>query len=321
MSLRKLFAGGSNLRHFHTSARKYATVTNPPPLLKRSPSEIARRAGALQLVLTRWGIEAAYLAANAQDETGRIRQSFDALTKAVDESKIARSFTETEQKLMDKQFGSWEPVQDISSYWARWESFGILLWTLRIVDGIPRYHVTFPHELLFQATAIVPAFPATVRDFIEYFSAGEGQKPGHIVSENDLREAINRAEAWYWRARAQIVLDLKESLNGDTEEIKEARRKIPHGLRQILQNIDEAVGAASARATADGLIDESVADDFGVDGTAYRSLRGDQLRDVVDIAEFRLGALSWLTGNDWEFERGELKFIHPLGSLWAPHEE
>lgn len=176
------------------------------------------------MLLTRWGIEAAQSTAQGKDDTGRIAQSYEALCSAIDQSKINRSFTEREQALIDKPLGTWSSVDDVAGQFPRWESFGILLWALRIVDGIPRYHAHFPRELLFQATAIVPAFPHTVGDFIDYFATGEGSKASHIVSDDELRKAINVAEAWVWRQKTQVVLDLKESLKGDSPEVKEARK-------------------------------------------------------------------------------------------------
>ncbi|KAJ3023558.1 hypothetical protein HKX48_002431 [Thoreauomyces humboldtii] len=226
-----------------------------------------------------------------------------------------------EQKLIDAPLGKWDPVVDLAAQSMRWESFGMLLWALKIIDGVPRYHVRFPQELLFQATAIVPAFPATITGFLEFFSTGEGSSsPSHRLEEQEFRGAINTAEAWYWRARAQVVLDLRESLKGDSDDVKEARKKIPSGLKTIMSNMDTALSQASIRASTDGYIEAIVGEDFGVDGTAYRDLDDHMIRDTNDIAENRLAALSWLAGREWDFERGEVAFIHPLGSLWHPQE-
>ncbi|KAI8816240.1 uncharacterized protein EV422DRAFT_623603 [Fimicolochytrium jonesii] len=327
--------------------RTYASVSADPPLLQRSPGEIARRVACTQMMLTRWGIEAAH-ASNGKDEgticfticfgstddrlilfttAGRIETSYQALARAIDESKLDRSFTPQESKLMEKTLGTWSPQEDIVGTLGRWESFGILLWMLRIVDGVPRYHMPFPREVLYEATAIVPAFPTTVATFLEYFTNGEGAKESHRVTEDELRTAINKAEAWYWRARAQVVLDLRESLKGDSEEQKAARKKIPSALHTVMSNLDSALTQASIRATTDHLIDETISvtqpgspemTDFGVDGTPYRALDDHALREANDIAEYRLAALGWLTGREWDFQRGEVPFIHPLGSLWTP---
>ncbi|KAJ3152081.1 hypothetical protein HDU86_005926 [Geranomyces michiganensis] len=275
------------------------------------------------MVLTRWGIEAA-LASRTGSNTPvdpRIAQSHDALARAIDESKLERSFTKSELDLLAKPLGGWRPVEDLASQMLRWESFGTLLWAMRIINGLPKFHVRFPQETLFQATAIVPAFPATVSSFVEYFDSGEGSKPEHIITPEEMRNAVNTAEAWYWRARAQVVLDLKESLEGDSEDIKEARKKIPSALKNVMANLDQALAQASIRASADGYIDEVAGDDFGVDGVPYKKLDDHAIRDLNDISEHRLAALGWMAGRDWDFIKGEVPFIHPLGSLWTPHEE
>ncbi|TPX53779.1 hypothetical protein PhCBS80983_g06159 [Powellomyces hirtus] len=298
-----------------------ATFTSEHPLLKRTPGDIARRVACTQMVLTRWGIEAALTSSQGKGPVDpRIEQSYGALAKAIEESKLSRSFTSVEQELIDKPLGQWSPVDDLASQSMRWESFGTLLWAIKILNSLPKFHVRFSQELLFQSTAIVPAFPTTITSFLQYFDSGEGSKPSHIVTPDELRSAVNTAEAWYWRARAQIVLDLKESLEGDSEDIKAARKKIPSGLKTIMANLDQALSQASIRASADGYIDEIVGEDFGVDGVAYRKLDDHGIRDMSDISEYRLAALSWLCGRDWEFKRGEVPFIHPLGSLWAPEE-
>lgn len=87
-----------------------------------------------------------------------------------------------------------------------------------------------------------------------------------------------------------------------------------------MMNIEQGLQSASARAAAEGFIDQVVDDDFGVDGAAYRKLDDHDMRDLSDIAEYRLAALGWLTGKDWEFKRGEVGWINPMGSLWEPAE-
>ncbi|KAJ3164477.1 hypothetical protein HDU88_005354 [Geranomyces variabilis] len=313
-------------QHAHAANRRnLATFSNTKehPLLQRSPGELARRAACTQMLLTRWGIEAA-LASRTGSNTPidpRIAQSHDALSRAIDESKLTRSFTKSELDLLGKPLGHWRPVEDLASQMLRWESFGTLLWAMRIVNGLPKFHAHFPQEMLFQATAIVPAFPATVTSFVEYFDSGEGSKPEHIITAEEMRNAVNTAEAWYWRARAQVVLDLKESLEGDSEDIKEARKKVPAALKSVMANLESALGQAAARALADGYIDEIVGDDFGVNGVAYKKVDDHGIRDLNDVAEHRLAALGWMAGRDWDFIKGEVPFIHPLGSLWTPQEE
>ncbi|RKO91549.1 hypothetical protein BDK51DRAFT_24900 [Blyttiomyces helicus] len=303
--------------------RPYASISSTnPPLLRKSPVEIARRAASVQIFLTRWGIEAACAQARGKGEDADTRtlQGHQAILDTLAQTAIRESMTAEELRLLGLGLGEWTVGGEIGPLWARWESFGVLLWSLRIINGIPPNATPFPRELLFQSTAIIPAFPNTVTEFIEYFATGHGIKPEHIVEERDLSAAVARAEAWYWRSRAQVVLDLKENLKGDSPEQKEARRKIPSGLRSVMENLDKAISAASQRAASEGYIDEIIEDDFGVDGVAYRALDDHKIRNAAELAQMRLGALGWLCGsNAWEWE-GELQFIHPMGSLWAPSE-
>nr|KAJ3421325.1 Microtubule-associated protein, microtubule dynamics during spindle orientation [Polyrhizophydium stewartii] len=85
-----------------------------------------------------------------------------------------------------------------------------------------------------------------------------------------------------------------------------------HGNKFSPEHGDETRAAVA-------LIAEAVDDDFAVaKGVAYRSLDNHGLRDMERMTESRLAALGWLAGTkQWEFERGEVKFINPLGSLWS----
>ncbi|KAJ3274768.1 hypothetical protein HK104_004021 [Borealophlyctis nickersoniae] len=304
--------------------RHFASITETPPLLKQTPADIATRTACTQLLLTRWGIEAAK--SNLKEEGKadgelRIRQGYDALNESVKQTGIERHFTDRERSLLSKDLGTWSVQEDMAGLMGKWESFGTLLWALRIIDGIPRYHVHFPRELLFKATAIIPAFPHTVTDFLEYFTNGEGSKEHHRVSEQEFSNAVRKAEAWYWRSQAQIVLDLKQSLEGEGPEKDEARRKIPSSLHTVISNLPRAVSLASSRALSEHLIEESAQEDFAVDGVPYGELDDHLIATTAEIAEARMAAFAWLAKVDeWEVKRGEAKFVNPLGSLWTPEE-
>ncbi|KAI8925051.1 hypothetical protein BC831DRAFT_462695 [Entophlyctis helioformis] len=302
--------------------RSLATVTELHGALKRTSREIALRACSTQLLLTRWALEAAALSNTDPAALDRAQAAHQALQEALDKTGAAEHMTEREKLLLAKPFREWDVSTDIVPVQSRWESFGMLVWALRIIKDIPEYPDTFPHEQLYQATAIIPAFPNTIDMFVEYFTSGEGSKESHLVSKEEFEATVNKAEAWYWRSRAQIVLELKQSLQGDGPEQKEARRKVPSGLRVIMENIDKAIGQASQRALADGLITATVDGDFPVGpGRAYKDLDDHALRDMEQMTEARLATLAWLGGiQNWEYEKGEVKFLNPMGSLWTPQE-
>lgn len=55
-------------------------------------------------------------------------------------------------------------------------------------------------------------------------------------------EQIQIGEAWLWRARAQRVLNLKEDLALQTEEVRtEQLKKIPKALKTVMDQIEDAI--------------------------------------------------------------------------------
>ncbi|KAI9207726.1 uncharacterized protein BJ171DRAFT_420818 [Polychytrium aggregatum] len=303
----------------------------------RTPKEIALRVACTQLLLTRWGIEAVVQSNSEKDaQEPRIHESFAALKRSIQEAGMEPWMTAREKSLMEKDLGKWSLEADLAPLVPRWESFGTLLWSLKIADRIPAYYQPFPREHLFQSTAIIPAFPQTIDQFVQYFESGEGSRPSHQVDPEAFAREVNMAEAWFWRSRVQVVLDLKRQLDTSLIEqdttldaatkqerlqaVEQARRKIPSSLRTIMDNIETALEQATARALEDGYISEAIKDDFAVQGRKYTDLSDHDFRDLAEFAEFRLATLAWLHGSqkDWEFERGSVKFISEVGSLWAP---
>jgi hypothetical protein len=93
-----------------------------------------------------------------------------------------------------------------------------------------------------------------------------------------------------------------------------------------MQNIEKAIDLGSKRAFQDKLVLNIKDNDFDVNGVAYKGLDDHQLRDMDERIEARMRALGWLStvpSEDskldwWEMPRGEIPFIHPMGSLWSP---
>ncbi|KAJ2997199.1 hypothetical protein HDV02_005797 [Globomyces sp. JEL0801] len=285
---------------------------------------VALRAACTQLLLTRWALESSHKSLpKTETPDSRGIEAFNTLKKTIDATQIHKFMTAREKSLFEKEYGTWDVVEDLIPVESRWESFGMLLWALRIFRDLPDFYSRFPNEDMYKATAIIPAFPHTIDSFIEYFSSGEGVKPDHFVSQKEFGEAINVAEAWYWRSRSQIVMDLKTSLADGSPESEQAKKKLPPGLKNVMENIEQAISLATDRALADKLITKASKNDFAVfDGIPYSEMDDHSMRDVAVIAENRLAALGWLTGShEWEYVRGELTFINPMGSLFSPEEE
>ena len=74
---------------------------------------------------------------------------------------------------------------------------------------------------------------------------------------------------------------------------------------------------------------QAINGDFGVDGVSYASLDDHKVRDLARVAEARVAALAWMTTSAsassnleiWDYKDGEVGFINPVGSIWAPREE
>lgn len=128
----------------------------PAIQVRRSVKEVAHRAIATQLLLTRWGIEAALYtlptklrdSENADEESKeeeyeRIISGNTSLQLAIDKVLTVDKdiFTKHEAALFEKKVGTWEG-EEIGMIQPRWESLAVLLWSLRIF----RTMVSYPFE-------------------------------------------------------------------------------------------------------------------------------------------------------------------------------
>ncbi|KAK9767101.1 hypothetical protein K7432_003368 [Basidiobolus ranarum] len=289
-------------------------------LQTRSVQEVATRVACTQLFLSRWGVEAAY-ADNSSDD--RHKTAFEAIIRATEESGVYVNFTEKERKLIEKSLGSWDS-EILSANNGRWETFGILLWSLHLYPEIPQYNHYFPRFKLFQSTGIMPAHPQSITEFLRYMSMeGKSRSPPAVQRE------INIAEAWYWRSRAQALLAIRPIIFPDHSCSSSPPPKIPKQLKDMIQQMPEAIAQASVRAQESQLISKVKDNDFGVDlggieeeGTgivAYKDLPSEQHEQMKMLAEYRMLAFGWLTGRaDWDADTNELGYINPISAIWAP---
>lgn len=283
------------------------------------------------------------MAANdaAQREMGttRITQGFDMLMSALYSSKIYDNLSAREKKLMDMDLGTWCGNKE-AEIEGRWESAGIICWALGLSGNngkIPPYTVPFEREELFQAMGIQPSQPETVGRFLQ----GRVHK---LRSNDDIANALRTAEAWYWRARAQSVWELKKNLldpltdssqfDAEVEaKKKEARKKIPKGLKDIASGIEGAIAQAAIRCAEDGLVEGELGGDYAVRATTPSSSAGEGAEEWIrysdmdpaaldqarEIADNRCSALGWLTGNEWDYA-SNLSFVNPVSSIWRATE-
>ncbi|KAJ3037066.1 hypothetical protein HK097_003626 [Rhizophlyctis rosea] len=247
----------------------------------------------------------------------RVQQSYEAVSRTLEETPIGKLLTNQERTALSLPLGAWSTSPQIEP---RWESFGTLLWSLGIVSHIPDYHSPYPREILFKATGIIPAHPSTVINFTQHFDSHTTTTT--LVPPDSFMHEVNRAEAWYWRSKAQVLVDLQTFLKRDGPDVEQAKKKIPQALQKSLQTLPTALSQASLRAHQDGLIPSRIKDDFGVGDVPYAELGHHDLGLVASIAQDRLAALGWLAGvREWDVGKDEeVPFVNPLGSLWTPKE-
>jgi hypothetical protein len=265
-----------------------------------TPLQVAERAIATQLLLTRSIVE---------QSSNQI--AFDTLKSSTKDLKL---FTPKENSLLQKSFKSWTTDEIINTQ-KHWESFGVLLWTLRIFQEIPREPDYFPKEKMYQSTGIIPAMPITINTFLDYFHDKEkGFTSDHFITTGMLKDEVNVCEAWYWRTRAQIILDFKKA----HEEGRIPNDKIQGELKKTMNNITDAVKFGTETAHEKKYLEEIVDEDFGVGGVAFKNLDDHKMRELSFRYEKRMATLGWLCGtHEWDYE-GDLQFINPMGSLFNP---
>ncbi|KAJ1983192.1 hypothetical protein H4R33_004846 [Dimargaris cristalligena] len=248
---------------------------NAVPAPVRSPAEIATRSACLQLVLARWGMEMALKMGHGN-----------------------ANLSGHEKLLMLKEDGEWN-LEDLHCH-GHWESLGILLWTLARVKDIPPYYEMFSRPQLFNATGIQPAKPITIHNFIS--SAEQHYQPRPTAQ---FHEAVNKAEAWYWRAHAQRLLQTREQLGLDGENPSGSdpsapsstsapepasastrlessptmaanpteRTRLPRSFLKFLKGLPHAIDQASDLALEHHFIAAKTDGDFGVEsGALYGNL-------------------------------------------------
>ncbi|KAJ1964861.1 hypothetical protein GGI12_001160 [Dipsacomyces acuminosporus] len=321
--------------------------------LKLRPAfEIALRSSCLQLVLSRWGLETAALMGvqgekTANDDDRKVR-AVDAITSAMYESGLDDHMTKAEKTMLEKPYKTWE--YNDYMYGDNWEAFGVLQWLLGRQHSIPAYYSNFDRAHLFQSTGIMPADPTSIGRYVDTFMSSHTHQS---LDTKELAHEIDVAEAWYWRARAQILLNLREEIKKAEEEkakgadetpLEAALRTkhVPHSLRKMANDLPKTIPLASKRAHAKGIIGAVENDDFGItvemrdtgsDSSSnrpktvvvpYTSLSSDHLDAIRKIAESRFLAFAWSLGkvDQWDADQiTDLTSINPISSLWTPNSD
>ncbi|KAJ1801387.1 hypothetical protein LPJ59_000314 [Coemansia sp. RSA 2399] len=318
----------------------------------RPPFELALRSSCLQLVLARWGLETAALMGvkgdrMANDDDRKVR-AVEAITRAMYESGLDDHATSAEKTMLEKPYRSWE-YEDYA-YGDHWEAFGVLQWLLGRQHKIPPYYSNFDRARLFQSTGIMPADPSTVEKFVDPFMASQTHQS---LDARQLQHEIDVAEAWLWRARAQVLLGLHTDLEiaeqqkpaaGAEEETPSETvlrtKRIPHSLRKMARDMPKAVPLAATQAREKGLVGELEGNDFAIvvelkgkgagDASSstpaaattvpYANLDSNHQDAIRKIAESRFLAFAWAVGkaDEWNADAvSDLVSINPISSVWT----
>ncbi|KAJ2904447.1 hypothetical protein GGI21_004291 [Coemansia aciculifera] len=186
----------------------------------------------------------------------------------------------------------------------------------------------------------MPADPSTVNVFVSQFKS---QQPQH--SADTLQREVDIAEAWVWRARAQVLLGLRKDIGSaaissqtDSDSPLEAAlrdKHIPSSLRKLATDMPKTIPLAAKRAHAKGLVEALEGGDFAIavelkggDSNSkpvyvpYANLDKEHLDAIRKIAESRFLGFAWALEKvgDWDIDRiGELVSINPISSLWTPN--
>ncbi|PVU87584.1 hypothetical protein BB559_005975 [Furculomyces boomerangus] len=340
---------------------------------KLKPSfEIALRAACLQLMLARWGLETAtkldFAKSNEFKIDDRRMRAFESITNTALNGGLSESLTEKEMEMLQKDPGTWE-YQDFS-YGKFWESLGkyififqtcfyklcILAWMLGRRNEIPSYFSSFDRVLLFQSTGILPGDSKTIDSFINSYMSLQAK---FSLEDTILKREIDIAEIWYWRARLQVLLDLKDQIIKEQENKESGNEKksniekiiekellkknVPHSLRSIIKNSKGVLESATKRAIDLQLLSQSDTEDFDIvievlddqknhpnasskpaeTTIPYNKLEKKDHDALMDIAEARMMAFAWTTGklDKWDPEKMlQVGSINPLNILWTPDE-
>jgi hypothetical protein len=232
----------------------------------KTPIQVAERVVATHLLLTRSVVE--------QSDN---QMAFNTLLNTVNKPAIKTIQTNYESNLFKKDFKTWnnEELFEVSN---RWESLGVLLWSLQVFKELPKEPDYFPKDKMYQAPGIIPAMPDTITTFLDYFSSKElGFNNEHFITTKELQDEINICEAWFWRTKAQIILDFRNGV----EQGLIPKENVKGELRKTMENIQDAIKYGSEKALEKGFIKELVKDDFGVGGVPFAELDDHLMRDLT----------------------------------------
>lgn len=149
--------------------------SKPPP---RSAPEIVHRALCLAGLIERKHFEASEATPDAA-ALKRLRTWLEA-------PPLGASLSPKERKLLRRKPGTWSNADKLNISW-RWESIGVLLWAVQLIDVLPAYDTPFPQLPL--PRPLNPPVP------VDPFESRARLRPAA-----ELDAAWMEAERWHWRS-------------------------------------------------------------------------------------------------------------------------
>lgn len=222
----------------------------------RPPAEVARRVIVLATLLRRIALEDA-ASVDAREAEG---EAFD-LREWLQGEGLRSAATEREAVILAAPVGRLQSATCIEISW-QGEAMAALLWVLgRAPAPLPDGRA---------AGLEMAELPAPWDSTEEWISTVQMRSEEAIAIERE------RAEIWHWRS---IVEALRRAADpAERQELEQA----------IVEVVTDAVAA--------GLLEDVVADDFAVEGSAVREVPDSTLESLASAWEQRLWALNWACG-------------------------
>jgi len=228
---------------------------------------VAYRALALTALLTRTQLEHG-AKADPQRMAGWQRIQGE-LTAWMEKEGIDVALSPGERELLDRPLGGWSDDEVFECVW-RSEALTALLWALGMLGAMPAYGKRV------EEAVINPHIPALkpVAPWLE---------SANLRPANDLQAARTAAEFWLWRARTELAQRRGE--------------EPPPG-----ESYEDAVSRGLEKAAEEGILDEPIDGDIGVEGTPFGELEDAQFADAYSVSLERLFALNWVCGyaENWD---------------------
>ncbi|KAI9294599.1 hypothetical protein K502DRAFT_365716 [Neoconidiobolus thromboides FSU 785] len=293
----------------------------------RSLTDIKYRTVCLQLFLARWGIEAAIKNGASGD---RIESADRGIQNAISACELKEKFSNKEFQYLIKPLGTWSDMELNENSWS-WEDFGMLQWTLGIIDKLPEINSNFSKGNLFQNTMIQPNQPESILNFLNQIKFNPQE-------DDTITDSLAKMELWHWRSQSQMLLNLKklkseifneEVTEDDSLEITDFSQ-LPVGLRKMINDLPKAIEQTTNLAFEKGLLVEKIDNDFGIidkEGilTSFGKLNEEATDEILKISETRLHTLTYLMGNlEWDDTVSRLgdddRGLNNLPNVWKPEE-